>query len=70
MRNELHNDTSYKLVFGDLFESIKKNNCDIIIPHVVANSGGFRSGFASIVEKNYPLERFHSCYKNFRRTFL
>lgn len=55
MKNNIHNNTSYKLIFGDLFENIKKQQSDIIIPHVVATTGGFNSGFALVVEKNYPI---------------
>lgn len=55
MRNNLHNAFSYKLIFGDLFESIKKAHTDILVPHLVSNSGRFSSGFSSAVEKNYPI---------------
>lgn len=55
MKNNLHNIASYKLIFGDLFESIKKQHTDAIVPHVVSNSGKFSSGFAAAVEKNYPI---------------
>jgi len=57
MKNaNLQNDTTYRLVFGDLFDFVKKNNsADIIIPHVVNNSGNFNSGFATAVEKYYPI---------------
>jgi hypothetical protein len=55
MKNNLHANTSYISVFGDLFENIKKQQADIIIPHVVANTNGFNSGFAVAVERNYPI---------------
>jgi hypothetical protein len=57
MKNaNLQNDTTYRLVFGDLFDFVKKNtSADIIIPHVVNNSGSFNSGFAAAVEKYYPI---------------
>jgi len=55
MKNDLYNSVSYRLVHGDLFESIKKHTSDILVPHVVDNSGKFNSGFASAVEKNYPI---------------
>lgn len=54
MKNNTHN-ASYNLIFGDLFDSISKHSADIIIPHVVSNVGGFNSGFASLIEKNYPI---------------
>lgn len=54
MKNNLYN-TSYKLVFGDLFEDISKQSADCIIPHVVSNMNGFNSGFASAIEKRYPI---------------
>lgn len=46
----------YKLIYGDIFETINKlnKNIDIIIPHVCNNSGKFDTGFSSILEKKYP----------------
>ena len=49
--------SKYNLVFGDLFQEIKKFDGDVLIPHVVGNESYFNadSGFANILSKNYPI---------------
>lgn len=45
-----------RIVYGDIFDHIKRNDsCDIIVPHVVNNAGHFDSGFASALARNYPI---------------
>jgi len=46
----------YKLIYGDIFEYIEKNerDVDIIVPHVCSTSGKFNTGFAAALSKKFP----------------